>query len=383
MPWRKTCPMDERKQFIEDWLKDEWDLSTLCRAYDISRKTGYKWLERFERGGMEALTDESRAPRTHPNATSANVKAEIIQMRATHPYWGPQKILHRLMRLQPHTKWPAPSTIGAILDRHGLVTPRPKRRRVPLFKATLQAGLKPNDVWAADFKGWFTTSDGTRIDPLTISDAASRYLIRCRGVSRTNGDTVRAHFASAFREYGLPRAVRTDNGAPFASRAMGGLSHLAIWLIKLGITPERIRPGCPQDNGAHERMHRTLKNETAKPPKASLAAQQKAFDRFKSEYNDERPHESLSMKTPAQMYTPSPRKLPAKLPRIEYPSHMLVRQVASNAHIGFMKVRIPIGPQMIGERVGLTEVEDGKWMIQFGNLALALFDRKTEKITRI
>jgi transposase InsO family protein len=375
--------MNERQKFIEDWMKEDWDFATLCSLYGISRKTGYKWVNRFEAGGLPALLDASRAPRSHPNATPSSVEAAIIELREARPHWGPKKILHRLRRIHPDNSWPSPSTIGTILSRRGLVAQRPKRRRVPLFKGILCEGMKPNDVWTADFKGWFVTTDGTRIDPLTISDAASRYLIRCRAVSKTNGETVQAHFTSAFQEYGMPRAVRTDNGTPFASRAMGGLSRLAIWLIKLGITPERIRPGHPQDNGAHERMHRTLKQETAKPPKANLNAQQAAFDRFRQEYNNERPHEALEMQTPEQIYTPSPRKLPARVPSIEYPSHMLVRKVTTNAHIGFRTVRIPIGPQMIGERVALFEVEDGRWAIQFGPLPIAHYDLRTNKIVRL
>ena len=242
-------------------------------------------------------------------------------------------------------------------------------------------GLSPNDLWAADFKGWFRTQDGTRIDPLTVTDCASRYLIRCRTVAKTNGDSVRAQFTAAFQEFGMPKALKTDNGVPFATVGLGGLSELSVWLIKLGITPERIRPAHPEENGAHERMHRTLKQQTAKPPRANAVAQQKAFDRFQSEYNDERPHEAIEMKTPAQVYTPSIRPFPKRLPEIEYPSGSIMRKVTGNGTITFHDKRIYLSNALIDEPVRLKENESA-WHVWYGPVLLGELDLKREMIKR-
>jgi len=375
--------MDERLKFIADCLKDEWSLSDLCQYYGISRKSGYKWLARYQAEGPSGLHDRSRAPNHHPNAVQKMIQDRIVAFRAEHPHWGPRKLVHRLRQLEPDTRWPAPSTVGEILKRHGLTVPRRRKRRTPPYAQPFREGLHPNDVWCADFKGWFRTQCGTRIDPLTISDAVSRYLLRCQALMRPTRTTAQAVFTAAFQEFGLPAAIRTDNGVPFASTGLGGLSRLSVWWLRLGILPERIRPGHPEENGRHERMHRTLKQATAKPPRATPKAQQQTFDRFRTEYNQERPHEALDMQTPAQHYQPSPRPFPARLPEIEYPSGYLVRRVRSNGQIRWQGRLIFVSEVLIGHRVGLIEVDNGTWRLDFGALKLALSDDKNGKFKPI
>ncbi len=364
-----------------EWIKDDWSVSDLCQAYSISRKTGYKWLARFESGGFVELVDQSRAHRRHPAITAAPIEARVVEFRRRHPFWGPRKLKHRLERLHPDLLWPATSTIGEILKRHGLVMPRRRRYRTPIYSGPFAEGLAPNDVWAADFKGWFRTGDGTRVDPFTLSDCASRYLLRCRAVAQTNGDCVRAEMTVVFQEFGLPKVLRTDNGVPFATVGLGGLSELSVWLIRLGVTPERIRPAHPEENGIHERMHRTLKRQTAKPPRATLRAQQSAFAHFQAEFNDERPHEALAMKTPADVYTPSRRLFPKKLPEIEYPSGSTVRLVTTNGTINFKDKRIYLSNALIDQHVRLEEIEGG-WDVWFGPMKLGKLDLEREEIKR-
>jgi transposase InsO family protein len=339
-------------------------------------------LNRFRINGENGLCDGSRAPKSHPNGTPEAIKSQIIIFRQQHPHWGPRKIKHRLSLLKPEIKFPASSTIGEILKRSGLAAPRRRRIRTPPFKRPLSEGLNPNDLWTADFKGWFQTRDGARIDPLTISDAASRYLLRCRIVDAANRESVQAQFTSAFQEFGLPKAIRTDNGPPFASTAVGGLSRLSVWFVRLGISPERINPGHPEENGGHERMHLTLKQATAKPPKANKNEQQSAFDRFRDEYNHERPHEALNMETPREFYEPSDRKFPNRLPELEYPADAEVRRVR---HCGAAKWRgryIYIGKPLTGEKIAFTESEDGEWTINFGTVQLGVWDARTNQVRR-
>ena len=381
MPWRETCPMDQRRKFIADLLHETWSMSALCQAYGISRKTGYKWLERFEAEGMAGLSDQSRARRTHPNVTAAAIEGQIVELRHSRPFWGPRKLKKRLERIKPDLGWPASSTIGAILKRHGLSVARKASRRTPIYPGPFVGGSVPNDVWAADFKGWFRTGDGTRIDPLTVTDCASRYLIHCRAVARTDSASVQGQLTTVFREYGMPKALKTDNGVPFATVGLGGLSELSVWLIRLGIMPERIRPAHPEENGAHERMHRTLKQQTANPPKANPRAQQKAFDAFQAEFNNERPHEALGMITPEQAYGPSARIFPQRLPEIQYPSGLITRRVAENGTISFQFKRIYVSNALIFEPVRLEETNTG-WEVWYGPVHLGQLDLKREIIKR-
>jgi putative transposase len=383
MPWKETCPMDEQMQFVADYLKDHWPVAQLCRQYGISRKTGYKWIDRYETEGWPGVREHSRAPHTCPHRTPVALQERVVQLRRQHPHWGPRKLLHRLAMLEPRTAWPAPSTAGEILKRHGLVATRRVRRRTPAAMQPLQTAVQSNDVWATDFKGWFRTQDGTRMDPLTLSDLASRYLLRCQHVRHTTAAAVQPVFVAAFREFGLPAAIRSDNGPPFASVGLGGLSRLAVWWIRLGIRPERIVPGHPEQNGQHERLHRTLKQATAKPPCRTWRLQQRAFEAFRQEYNHERPHEALGMQTPASCYTRSPRAFPRQLPEVEYPSPYRVRRVRSNGEIKWRGRLVFLSEALIGEPVGLQEIDNDLWRIEFGPMPLALYHSYTQQVTRL
>lgn len=376
MPWNTTCPMNEREKFIRDWLTRDNSVLALCEDYGISRKTGYKWIIRFRREGNRGLNDRSRKPRSHPWTTHPRIEQEILRFRAMHPFWGPRKIGNRLGKLNPAVEWPAASTIGAILKRHGIIVPRRRRARAPAFVGALSNGYAPNDVWAADFKGWFRTRDGSRVDPFTLSDISSRYLLRCHAVSKTNWVNIQAQLTVAFQEFGLPRRLRTDNGPPFASCGLCGLSRLAVWLIKLGVTPERIRPGHPEENGVHERMHRTLKQATAKPSKETPDAQQQAFDNFRAEYNEQRPHEALGMRTPGELYAASPRAFPKELPRVEYESGMVVRKISETGQFTWKHRPIFVNRSLIFERIGLKEIDNDVWHLYFKDLRLGQIDLK-------
>jgi transposase InsO family protein len=311
----------------------------------------------------------------HPNQTPEPIERQVLELRRAHMKWGPRKLKRILEQHQPRQAWPAASTIGAMIAREGLVVPRKRRRRVPPYTEPFAAADAPNRVWCADFKGWFRTGNGTRIDPLTISDAHSRYLLRCQAVEKTDTERVQAIFAAAFSEYGMPEAIRSDNGAPFASRALCGLSRLSVWWMKLGIQPERIEAGHPEQNGRHERMHRTLKQETAMPPERDRRAQQRAFDRFRREYNQLRPHEALAMQTPEQVYQPSPRAFPARLPEVEYPSIMQVRKVRPKGEIAWRgHDHVFLTEVLIGEHVGLLQLDDRYWRVYFLQLPIACFD---------
>src|SRR5256885_8727586 len=314
MPWKASSVMDERTRFVLEHERGLYTMTALCEMYDIARETGYYWLRRYQGGGLEALRDQGRAPERHPNQTPEEIEKAVLKLRRIHMSWGPRKLKRVLEREVPRGLWPAASTIGAMLAREGLVIRRKKRRRAPPYTRPFASADAPNRVWCADFKGWFHTQNGERIDPLTISDACSRYLLRCQQVEKTDSEQVRAIFEAAFRECGLPTAIRTDNGPPFASRAIAGLSRLSVWWMKLGIVPERIAAGHPEQNGRHERMHRTLKQETAQPPAANRRQQQRALQRFRQESNRPRPHQALRMQTPPTVHQPSPRQVPARVP---------------------------------------------------------------------
>lgn len=378
MPWNKTEPMNERVKFIAAYLEEEESLTSLCEIYGISRKTGYKWIERYEEEGLIALADQSRAPHAHPHATSERIKNLVLSEREKHPTWGPKKLVVVLERKNPGLVFPAPSTVGEILKRNGCI--KKKRRRVysAPHREILREYGSPNAVWCADFKGHFPVG-GLRCNPLTISDGFSRYLLKCEGLKRPLHDYAKPVFESAFREYGLPDAIRTDNGAPFSTLAPGGLSRLAIWWIKLGIMPERIMPGRPDQNGRHERMHRTLKAEAAHPPRANFKLQQRAFDHFKKEYNDERPHESLAQKTPSSAYRKSNRPYPNRLPEIDYPSHFKVFKTYPNGVISFNHTQWITSSILRDEWVGLEEVADDRWKVYFGPIPLGILDVRLAK----
>src|SRR5882724_9531679 len=332
MPWKTSSVMEEKLRFVFEYELDERSMTELCQSYEISRETGYLWLRRYRACGIDGLVERSHASQRHLNQTAEQIEQSILALRQAHMRWGPRKLQRILERDQPGRHWPTASTMGTLLKREGLAVPRKKRWRTPPYSEPLAPADAPNRGWCADFKGWFRTGNGERIDPLTISDAHSRYLLRCQAVEKTDTARVQGIFEAAFRQYGLPQAIRTDNGAPFASTALAGLSRLAVWWIKLGIVPERIEAGHPEQNGRHERMHRTLKQEVAMPPAQDRRAQQRALEDFRQEYNEVRPHEALAMQTPASVYEPSQRAYPAKVSEPEYPPTMLVRSVHAHGH---------------------------------------------------
>lgn len=382
MPWKVTCEMDERLRFVADCLVGEEPMAQLCRRYGISRKTGYKWLERYGEHGVGGLEERSRAPLSHPNAVAEAIERMLLDLRGAHPTWGPRKLLAILARRHPATVWPAPSTVGDLLRRHGLVVPRRRRPALWARPTALQTPAGANQLWCADFKGWFRTGDGRRCTPLTITDAHTRLLLRCQALGlRTGVDLVRPIFAATFREYGLPLAIRTDNGPPFASLGLGGLSALSVWWIRLGIAVERIEPGHPEQNGRHERMHRTLKAETTKPPAATRRAQQERFNRFRQEYNEVRPHEALGQQPPATVFDRSPRPYPARLAEVEYPQEWTTRAVRGNGQMKWGGSEVRLSQALAGQRVGLEPLGDGLWRVYFAQVPLGLFDERYKQVT--
>lgn len=381
MPWKATCVMDERMQFIAACLAGEESMAELCRRFGISRKTGYKWLERYEGGGPGGLQERSRAALHHPNAVEESIERRLIEARGAHPTWGPRKLLAFLARRDPGRNWPAPSTVGDLLRRHGLVVARGHRRRLSATPTALQNPAGANQLWCADFKGWFRTGDGRRCTPLTITDAHSRFLLRCQALGlRTGIDLVRPIFEATFREYGLPLAIRTDNGPPFASLGLGGLSALSVWWIRLGIKVERIQPGHPEQNGRHERMHRTLKAEAIRPPSATRRAQQQRLDAFRQQYNELRPHEAFGQRPPVELYEASARSYPAPLVEIEYAHGWITRSVRANGRLKWGGDEVHVTQALAGQRVGLQPLDDGLWRVYFAHVPLGIFNEQQKRI---
>jgi transposase InsO family protein len=377
MPWLETAPVKQRERFIADVQAGLYSMTELCERYGISRTSGYKWVDRAEEGGRSALADRSRAPHHCPHRIPDAIAELLCTARRRHPQWGPKQLLALLRpRHRRITAWPAISTVGDLLVRHGLVT-KCRRRRHPDHPGTVPPHTtEPNDIWAADFKGQFRTGDGIYCYPLTISDQHSRFLLTCHSLRNVQTVGAKPAFERAFREYGLPRAIRTDNGVPFATQAIHGLSQLNVWWIRLGIQHQRILPAHPQQNGAHERMHKTLKAGAIRPPRATLPAQQRAFDVFRTEYNEVRPHDTLHGRTPASVYRASPRPYPRRLPPIEYPGHYLVKRITSGGTFRFGRRLLFLATPLEGYDVGLDEVEDGVWSIYFCNVLIARFDER-------
>jgi putative transposase len=374
MPWKASSVVERRKEFIEEYEGGLVPMAELCRIYAISRETGYKWVKRYEQYGWAGLEDLSRAPQRHPNQTAPELEERIVDLRREHPRWGPLKLQAYLRAKYSRKTWPAASTIGELLKREGLIIPRKVRRKTPAYTQPFADAKEPNQVWCMDFKGWFRTGDGERIDPFTLSDACSRYLLRCQAVEKTNTEQVRGILEAAFREYGMPERIRSDNGAPFASRALAGISVLSVYLMKLGIVPERIRAGHPEQNGRHERMHRTLAEETANPPAATRRGQQRAFNLFRGEYNEERPHEALGQKTPASCYQASGRSYPVRLRDPEYGSSLQVRRVNLRGGFSWKHQSIFLSEALIGELVGLEPVDERYFRVYFAEFPLGQFD---------
>lgn len=391
MAWKETCPVKQRRQFVIEW-ELEWEdsgcrrvnMSALCRAYGISRQTGYKWLWRYlsARRKLEALDDRSRRPKSSPTAIPKHFVAVIVRARKAHPRWGARKLrtwLRRRARVLQNTGYrvddvPAASTIGRILHERRLVRPRRRRKRSPPYSQPFASCSGPNVVWCVDFKGHFRTLDGTKCFPLTIMDAYSRKLLCCEIVLEPDEESVRPIFERVFKKFGLPGAIRSDNGPPFATVSAGGLSRLSVWWTHLGIRHERIAPGKPQQNGRHERMHSTLKQEAVSPPRATVEEQQRALDRFVVSYNSQRPHDALAGKTPNDVYSKSPRRFRAKLPPFMYPDDCEVCRVWSNGSIRLGKRRLHLGLPLAGERVGMRWIRDQKWEVLLGPVTVGIFD---------
>lgn len=380
MAWKETHVMDERLMLAAEWLGGDRSKAEICRRYGVSRKTGYKIAGRYALEGPSGLLDRSRAPHGHPNAVGEEEEAVILALRAKHPSWGPKKIKARLEDIHRHRAWPAASTIGAILCRHGLVARRKLRRRASPSVSPLCLADEANQVWGIDFKGWFRTGDGARCDPLSISDLATRYVIRLQAVTRPDGEHVWPVVEAAFIEFGVPERMRSDNGPPFASVGAGGLSRLSVKLIKAGVMPERIEPGKPQQNGRHERLHRTLKAETARPPAANLRAQQRRFDDFRRTFNEERPHEALGQQTPASHFAPAVRSYSCRLKEPEYPDGHHIRRVRQNGEIKWKGELIFLSEALVGEPVGIAEADDGRFSVNFGPVYLGFLDHRATLI---
>jgi transposase InsO family protein len=382
MPWKECDVREERFRFIEDWRSEEYSMAELCRHYEVTRATGYKWVERYQGGGLAGLGDQSRAPHRHPNELPGQIEELVISIRAQHPSWGAPKIRARIARDHTELALPAESTVGAVLKRNGLTVTRKKRPRSrPSAEPLVQAG-SANEVWSADFKGWFRTGDGMRIDPLTITDNYSRYLFRCQSVHAADTAHSKPVFEAAFREFGLPRRIRTDNGAPFGSNGATGLTALSAWWIQLGIVPERIAAGKPQQNGRHERMHRTLRQETASPPATNRRRQQERFDGFRKEYNEDRPHQALGQKPPACFYQTSPRRYPERLREAQYPGGWQVRRISQSGQMRWNTHYVFVSHAMAGDAVGLEPVGEALWRVWFHFYEAGLFHESTLRLRR-
>jgi transposase InsO family protein len=405
MPWKETAVPDERMRFVLACLDEEDSMAALCRRFGVSRPTGYGWLARYKECGPPGLADRSRAPHSHPNQTQAAVEARILATRAKHPTWGARKLLAAVARRCEKDgealDLPAASTAGQLLKRHGLAASRRRRSGSSSAPAGVDpaaacAAPGPNRLWCADFKGWFRTGDGARCDPLTVSDAHSRYLLRCQIAPDLGHAWARGQFEAAFREYGLPDAIRTDNGAPFATTGLMGLGRLSAWWLRLGIAHQRIEPGRPQQNGSHERMHGTLKRQTASPPARTLRAQQVRFDAFRAEYNDERPHEGLAgMATPASLYAPGARAYPDRLPQLEYPEDHVPRHVDANGRFRWGGAEVFLSHALAGQTVGFLPLgtdparcaggpgRGGRyWAVRFARVELGVFDEQRGRLLR-
>jgi putative transposase len=384
MPWRQVNAMNERFQFIRDARQRLVTFTELCALYGISRTVGYKWLHRAEQSGLDYLQELSRRPHSSPHATPPELTARLLEARRHHPSWGPRKLL-ALVRRQDRRRghefsWPARSTVAELLRRNGLSLRRRRRAVRGHPGRPLTPMTAPNVIWTADYKGQFRLGDGTYCFPLTVQDGFSRYLLGCRGLRGTTTIESRPVFERLFQEYGLPEMLRTDNGVPFATGALGRLSQLSTWWIRLGIYPELIEPAHPEQNGRHERMHRTLKRATARPPAPTRRSQQQRFDLFRDEYNAIRPHEALADATPASLYSSSPRPYPSRLPAIEYPAHFEVRLVSANGGIRWLNDWVNVSHVLAGEHVGLEEIDDGEWDLYFSRMKLGRFHERLRRV---
>jgi putative transposase len=382
MTWKETCAMNERLGFVLEAKRGERTMSELCRVFGVSRKTGYKWLARYEELGEAGLEERSRAAHQHPNAMSEETAVAIVRLRRRFTDWGPLKLLDWLERHEPALVLPAPCTAAELLKREGLVKSRARKRHSTPYGAPFVQAVAANDLWAADFKGQFRLGNGELCYPLTLSDQATRFFLCCEGFNRPTYLQSRARCERAFRDYGLPHAIRTDNGAPFGSCGLGGLTRLALWWIKLGIIPERIRPGCPQQNGRHERLHGTLKRGCG--VHANLKQQQRAFDRFCYVYNTERSHQALGRgQTPAMHYQASARPYPTRLAELSYPDTYLVKRVHASGTMKWLGRDWYVAGLLGGELIGLKPIDDGEWIVFVGAVAVGRLNARAKRIERI
>lgn len=379
MPWTETCVMDLRVQLIGDYFKG-YTITELSTAYGVSRKTVYKWLCRYENYGVEGLRDRSRAPKNCPHKLTDSLADQIVATKKKHLDWGPKKVLDLLRRESPGIDWPADSTAGELLKRKGLVKKRRRRRPVPADKQPFADCNNVNQSWSADFKGDFRLGNKQRCYPLTITDNCSRYLLECRGLSRTRYEDTRLWFEKTFREFGLPQSIRTDNGAPFASRSLGGLSRLSKWWIDLDIRPERTRPGRPQENSRHERMHRSLKDGVCKEPGYSMDRQQERFDRFRLEYNELRSHEGLNRQTPESFYEPSHRRYPELILPPQYDSDVKVRNVRHNGETKWKNQTVYVSELLAKQLIGLVQIDEHLWNLHYRFHLLGTLNEKAMKV---
>ncbi len=382
MPWKETDVMKLRSQFVDAYESGLFTMTELCKEYEISRPTGYLWVSRSVSGDLSSMVNLSRAPHTCPHRTPPDVIDAIKAYRRKHPTWGPKKVIAALRRDNPKVRdrLPAVSTAGDILKAAGLVATRRRRPRCEHPGSTPVVANEPNDEWYVDFKGEFRLGNTVMCYPLTVTDAYTRNVLCCNGLTSTAHVGAERQLQLLFERVGMPKAMRSDNGCPFCSPAIGGISRLSIWWTKLGIFHDRSRPASPQDNGQHERMHRDLKAETTRPPGKNMAQQQERFDAFRHEFNYVRPHEALGMATPASIWQPSLRTMPAKLPEPEYPGHMEVRTVGKNGHFKFGGTALFISLVLSHERIALEEVDDHIWSIHFYDRLLAKLDLRNGKI---
>jgi transposase InsO family protein len=379
MPWKGVTVSEQRQRFIEDVLLNCYSVTELAERFSISRKTAHKWINRYEEGGQAGLEEQSRRPHNSPGQTDPAIVAELVGLRERHPSWGPKKLLDVLGRRGTERSLPSIPTAARILAREGLVKPRSRYRRAhPGCPQTNAA--EPNDIWPADYKGQFRLKNGNYCFPLTVSDLASRYLLGCDAHPAISLQKSFTHFKGLFETYGLPHRIRTDNGVPFASNALARLSQLSVWFIKLGIYPELIEPGKPHQNGVHERMHRTLKQEATIPPASSLRGQQRKLDHFREEFNQERPHEALGMKRPGEVYQSSSRTMPKRIEPYDYPGHYLVRKVSRAGTIRALRRQIFVSNTLQEDYVGLEEVDDGVYDLYFCFYQIGRYDLRKNKI---
>jgi transposase InsO family protein len=382
MPWEAVSIVEQREQLVLDCLAGRFAVTEACERYGISRKTGYKWIERFRKNGRAGLEDESRRPDVSPNETPGKVVTAIVELREKHPTWGAKKLLAKLKRKEAKTDWPAPSTVALILKRQGLVTERRRRRHRPgrLERPGVVVATRPNLVWTVDFKGHFRTHDGRYCYPLTVMDRYSRYLLECHGLVRPTYEATARCFRGVFDQYGLPDVLRSDNGTPFCGPGLAGLSRLAVWWIRLGIRLDRIHPASPQENGSHERFHRTLKRETARPPARTCRQQNARFGHWGYEYNYERPHEALGQIPPGEIYEPSARPYPSQLPDPGYPGHFEARHVGSNGTLSLGATVYFLSETLDGQDVGLEEIDDGLWTVYLVDVPIARINERTKTV---